>query len=52
MIKISNGTQQVSYPDKQKKKKLRDPGKQYKITSSKTKQMATTFFFFFSSLLG
>jgi hypothetical protein len=41
MIKISNGRQQVSYLDKQKKNKikLRDPGRQYKIISSKTKQM-------------
>jgi hypothetical protein len=51
MIKISNGRQQVSYLDKQKNN-LRDPGRQYKIITSKTKQMATTFFFFFSSLLG
>jgi hypothetical protein len=38
MIKISNGRQQVSYLDKQKKN-LRDPGRQYKIITSKTKQM-------------
>jgi len=32
--------------------KMRDPGRQYKIISGKTKQMATSFFFFLSSLLG